>query len=198
MAILVMMEAEGVGKAEYDATNDALAATGDDGAPDGLITHAAGLTDNGLLVVDVWESKEKLEAFFNEHLRAALETAGIPIGEPTVLPVHNVIQQGSGTTAGTMVVIDMQGFTTDTYDRMVASMEAHVADGSNHPAVQHVAAVTDDGLLVVDVWESPEAFAAFAESQIGPAGAVAGMTSPIEPRFLPAIGRQRGNVAVMR
>lgn len=193
MAILVMFEAKGAGKAEYDATNDALGMAGDD-APDGLITHAAGLTDEGVLVVDVWESKEKLEAFFNERLHAALDAAGIPIGDPTVLPVHNVIQQGAGTTAGAMVVIEVTGFTTDSYDRMASSLEAHAGDQSNHPAVQHVAAVTDDGMLVVDVWESPEAFAAFAESQVGPAAAAAGMTAPIEPRILPAIGRMRGAV----
>jgi len=75
-------------------------------------------------------------------------------------------------------------------------MEAHGAGGTSHPAVQHVAAVTDDGLLVVDVWESPEAFGAFAESQIAPAAAAAGATAPIEPRILPAIGRLRGKVSV--
>ena len=196
MAILVMFEAKGVGRAEYEASNDALGITGEDDAPDGLITHSAALTDDGVLVVDVWESREKLEVFFNDRLRAALESAGIPISDPTILPVHNVIQQGGGTTAGTMVVIDMAGLTTDTYDRMAASMDAHGSELRDHPAVQHVAAVTDDGLLVVDVWESPDAFGAFAESQIGPAAEAAGVTAPIEPKLLPAIGRLRGRMPV--
>ncbi len=196
MAILVVMEAKGVGKAEYDAINEAMNVTGDEEAPEGLITHVAGLTDDGMLVADVWESNEAVERFFNEQLHGALESAGVEIGEPRILPVHNVIQQGGGTTPGTVVVIDLPGFTTEMYDAMAGTMEAHVADASDHPAVQHVAAVTDDGLLVIDVWESPEAFGAFAESQIAPAAAAAGVTAPIEPRILPAIGRLRGKVSV--
>lgn len=194
MAILMMFESKGVGKAEYDATNEAAGIRGDDDAPDGLINHVAGLTGDGVLVVDVWESQEKLQTFFDERLHAALEQAGVPVGEPTILPVHSVIRQGAGTTAGTIVVIDAPGFTPDAYDRMASSMNAHAGDGAMHPAVQHAAALTNDGLLVVDVWGSPEEFAAFADSQIGPAAAAAGMTVPIDPKFLTVIGRIRGRV----
>ena len=193
MAILVMFEAVGAGKEQYDATNAALGIEGDEDAPDGLITHAAGLSENGVLVVDVWESKEKLESFFNERLHAALDQAGIAAGEPTILPVHNVIPQGGGKTAGAMVVIEIDDFSTDDYDAMASTMDAHVGDQSNHPAVQHVAAVTDSGMLVVDVWESPEAFGAFAEAQIRPTAEAAGLTASIEPQILPAVGRIRGS-----
>ena len=58
MAIMMMFEGKGAGEAEYRATNDHLGIAGDDDAPDGLVSHVAGLTDEGLLIVDVWESKE--------------------------------------------------------------------------------------------------------------------------------------------
>jgi len=196
MAILVMFEAVGSTQEQYVATNDALGIRGDDDAPDGLITHVAGLSDDGVLVVDVWDSKENMESFFNERLRAALDAAGLAAGEPTILPVHNVIPQGAGKTAGTLVVIAIDGFSTDDYDAMASRMDAHTGDQSAHPAVQHVAAVDGTGMLVVDVWESPAAFAEFAETQIKPTAEAAGLSAAIEPRILPAIGRLRGAASV--
>jgi heme-degrading monooxygenase HmoA len=198
VAIMMMFEAKGADEARYDATNEHLGIAGDDDAPDGLVSHVAGLTDDGLLIVDVWESKEKLEAFVHERLEPALAAAGIEGDEPTILPVHAMIPQGAGTTAGTIVILDMNGFGPDTYDAMAARMDAHTAaDGSDHPAVSHAAGITDDGMVIVDVWESPEAFGAFAESQIGPAGAATGLDpAAVQPRFVPAVNRIRGNVSV--
>ncbi len=198
MAILMMFEAKGATEAQYRDTNEHLGIHGDDDAPDGLISHVAGLTDEGVFVADVWESQEKLDAFFRDRLMAALEAAGMEAGEPTILPVHAMIPQGAGSNAGTIVVLDVDGFDKDLYDAMAATMDAHSADdGHNHPSVSHVAAVRDGGMVVVDVWGSPEEFGAFAESQIGPAGAAAGMdAASIQPRFVPAIGRLRGKVPV--
>jgi hypothetical protein len=51
-------------------------------------------------------------------------------------------------------VIELMGFTGGTAD----------ADG----AIFHWVAKTDDGLLVVDVWESDEQFERFSEEQIVP------------------------------
>lgn len=147
-------------------------------------------------MVDVWESKEKLDSFVHDRLLAALDAAGLEAGEPTILPVHSMIPQGAGSTAGTIVVIELDGFGTDAYDAMASTMAAHARD-ENHPAVSHVAAATDTGMIVVDVWESPEAFGEFAETQIGPAGAAAGLDpSTIQPRFVPAVNRIRGDVSV--
>jgi hypothetical protein len=67
---------------------------------------------------------------------------------------------------------------------MVGSVPAHAGDGSGHPSFAHVAAATDDGMLIVDIWESPEAFARFADEQIAPAAGDIGMTG-FEPRFIP-------------
>ena len=198
MAILMMFEAKGATEEQYHATNDHLGIHGDEDAPDGLVSHIAGLTGDGVLVVDVWESQEKLDTFFRERLAAALEAAGLDAGEPTILPVHAMFPQGAGTNAGTIVVIDVDGFTTDAYDAMASTMDAHVSTGGHdHPSVQHVAAARDGGLLVVDVWGSPEEFGAFAETQIGPAAVGAGVDpATIQPKLVPVINRIRGKAAV--
>ena len=66
--------------------------------------------------------------------------------------------------------------------RMIGGrIRAHDGDGSGHPSVSHVAGPGETGLVVVDVWDSPESFAEFARDQIGPAGEL----PPLEPTFAP-------------
>ena len=50
-------------------------------------------------------------------------------------------------------------------------------------AISHWAAATDDGLRVVDVWESKEQYEAFARDQIGPFSQQAGLTGPPEVTY---------------
>jgi hypothetical protein len=190
VAILMLVEAKGATEAQYRAANEQVGIRSDADAPDGLIAHVAGRTEDGVLVADVWESHEKLQQFVDGGLRDALADAGISVGEPTILPVHNMIESGKGSKAGVLVLIDVAGLGPADYDRMVSEMDAHVADGSDHPAVSHTVACKDDGLLVVDVWESPEAFDRFAQTQVAPAGESIGL-GEIEPRFVPVIGRTR-------
>jgi hypothetical protein len=61
-------------------------------------------------------------------------------------------------------VIELMGFTSGTAE----------ADG----AIFHWVAKTDDGLLVIDVWESDEHFERFSEEQIVPYTQQVGMTEP--------------------
>ena len=141
------------------------------------------------MIVDVWESEEALGRFLDSGLRDAAAKAGLPDVPPRVLPVHSMIEHGAGKDPAVLMIVEIDGFDTDTYDRMTAGMNAHVADGSRHPAVSHVAARSEQGgVLVVDVWDSPESFGRFAEEQIGPEAAKAGL-GPIEPRFVPIHSR---------
>jgi hypothetical protein len=132
----------------------------------------------------VWESEEDLNRFVTEQVGPAMQQVGAPQAEPRVLPVHNLIRQGAGTNPGVILIIDSDGFTPDDYDGVTGKMEAHRGDGSNHPAVSHVAALTDNGMVFVDVWDSPESFGRFAEEQLGPAAAGVSIP-PMEPRFVP-------------
>jgi hypothetical protein len=191
MAVLMTIELPGATTEQYDRVNEMLGIHGDDDAPDGLVSHVTGATGNGMFVADVWESPESMRRFVEGRMLAAAEEAGMPEAEPTVQPVHNLIVQGAGRAANVIMVAGVAGFGPDAYDRMTSQMDAHAGDGSRHPAVSHVAAVTDSGMLVVDVWDSPEAFGRFAETQIGPAAEAAGLP-PIEPRFIPVHNRIRG------
>ena len=189
MAILMTMDVPGGTTEQYDRTNQILGIAGDGDAPDGLISHVCGVTDDGILIADVWDSEESLNRFFEERLGAALAEAGAPQGQATVAPVHAMIPKGAGTEANVIMILDAAGFEPAEYDAIVSKMKAHAGAGENHPCVSHVAAATDDGLLIVDLWDSPEAFSDFAQGEL--ADAAPGMGT-IEPRFVPVYNRIRG------
>jgi heme-degrading monooxygenase HmoA len=193
MAVLMVLDIPGATLEQYDRTNEILGIHGDEDAPAGLISHAAGPTDDGVLVVDVWESGEALHDFFEGRgVARAMQEAGAPEpGEPRVLHVHSQFE-GGGTKAGVLMLAELDDFSTDTYDAMAATLNAHIPEDDTHPAVHHAAAVTESGgMLVVDIWESPEAFGAFAQAALAPAGEAAGV-DPFEPRFVPVHKRIKG------
>lgn len=70
------------------------AALGDD-PTDGLIVHAAGPTESGFRIIEVWESQEAWERFRNERLRPTVRSvagdasAGAPVFQ--ALAVQHVV-----------------------------------------------------------------------------------------------------------
>jgi heme-degrading monooxygenase HmoA len=195
MAVLMMMEAPRGTVEEYDRTNEILGISGEGDAPEGLIQHVAASDGNGLLIVDVWESTDAFERF-SERLRPALEESGVAgSAEPRPpLEVHNMLT-GKGTQPNVLMLIDVDGLDTDAYDQMAARMPAHADGGSDGPWYSHTAAKKDGGVVVADLWESPEAFGQFAEEQIAPAAQEVGM-GPIEPRIVPVHNVIRGKARV--
>jgi hypothetical protein len=167
MAVLVILDIEGATLAQYDAVDELMGGTSADNAPEGLISHTAGETETGLIVADVWESAEAMQRAFEAHLGPALEKVGVPPAHPRILPVHNHLH-GRGDEAGVIVIAEIEGMSADDYDRLTADMAAHAGDGGAHPAVSHIAAVSDDGLVAIDVWASEEEFGRFAESELAP------------------------------
>jgi heme-degrading monooxygenase HmoA len=191
MAVMLFMEAPGASLEDYERVNELMGLHGDEDAPAGLIHHTAGHDGDGIVIVDVWESEEAIGRFFDERLGAALGEVGVEVkgGKPTILPVHNGFE-GAGTEPGVILVMDMPNMSADDYDAMTAQMPAHQRDGSGHASVSHtVARKEDGGLLVVDVWDSPDSFFAFAQEQMGDAPAEIG---PIEPRVVPVHNRMKG------
>ena len=181
MAVMVISESPGVGAEQYDQVTRDMAMTTADDLPPGMLAHVAGPTVDGWLVVDVWEDLDSFERFVEDRLGAALQRAGIPPLAPRVIPVHSLIARGAGQDAGTIMMVEVPEMTTADYDAMVGRMGAHGGDGSGHPAVSHVAGPGETGLVVVDVWDSPESFAQFAQDQI----AAAAQLPPLEPTFAP-------------
>ena len=81
------------------------------------------------------------------------------------------------------VEMNFRGATLDQYDQVLEKMGL-TPRGSGPPgAVSHWAAKTDDGIRVVDVWETKEQFERFAQEQIGPYTREAGFTEEPEMRF---------------
>lgn len=160
MPVLIVIELEGATAAQHDEA-EALLGSGPENPPQGLISHTAGITESGLVVADVWESMEDAEAFF-ETLGPALGQVGVAPAQPTAGTVHHHVD-GNGEDAGIMVVIPLTGMTLEEYDEVTS----HIPDDS-HPAVLHVVGITDDGLLVVDIWGSAEEFAAFGQEVLAP------------------------------
>ena len=60
--------------------------------PDGMDYHVCFGTDGNLRVSEIWDSKEKWEAF-REQLLPILADVGIQPGEPEVLEVHNIVKR---------------------------------------------------------------------------------------------------------
>jgi hypothetical protein len=80
MAEALILEFAGVSLDAYRAVNRELgidAETGDGEWPEGLILHSAGAGPNGLVVYEVWESREAQRAFMRERLGKALQAGGI-------------------------------------------------------------------------------------------------------------------------
>ena len=71
-----------------------------------------------------------------------------------------------------------EGATLEQYDRVMELMGLDQGEAAPEGAVFHWVAPTDDGLIVVDVWETDEQFNRFAEEQIGPYTAQVGITAP--------------------
>jgi heme-degrading monooxygenase HmoA len=191
VAIVMTMEAPGATPDQYDALNEALGVVDDATAPDGLVMHMAGISEDGMVIVDVWESQEKLDAFFTTGgLGQALEESDMQVGRPSIHKLHDVIPQGSGSGDNVLVMIETE-MTTDDYDEVAGVLPAHAEDGGGHPAVAHIAAVTDYGkLYVFDLWESAEAFGAFADSQLAPHAEKMGA---VTPKFVPVHNVIRGS-----
>ncbi len=81
------------------------------------------------------------------------------------------------------IVMDFEGATLEQYDRAMELMGLEPSGQAPSNALFHWVTETDNGIRVVDVWESRDAFEAFAEEQIGPQTAAAGIEAPPSMTF---------------
>ena len=90
MAIGLLMEFPCVGQEQYDTVMEELDLGGR--MPSGGISHAAGPTEVGWRVVDVWESQEAFDTFFREQLDQALQNAGLEPPQVQTWAVYNTLE----------------------------------------------------------------------------------------------------------
>lgn len=80
MAAGLILQFKGVDERDYDAVNAKLPFDPRTGAgqwPAGLLSHAAGASDDSWVVTEIWESKQAQAAFMETQLGPAL--AGLPV-----------------------------------------------------------------------------------------------------------------------
>ncbi|NBE52517.1 hypothetical protein [Streptomyces boluensis] len=97
MAIVAIFEMPGMTQAQYERSAEMVAGrpgpvkTASDWPVTGLISHTAAPTDNGWLVVDVWESEEAFRKF-GETIIPILRELGVPEGvQPRIYPVFSMV-----------------------------------------------------------------------------------------------------------
>ena len=87
MSIVVRFPPSNVTRQQYDSVRNALTESGD-WPPDGCQLHVLFGDDNDVRVSEIWESREKLDAFGGK-LMPRLEEAGIRLsGDPEVFEAH--------------------------------------------------------------------------------------------------------------
>jgi len=97
MTIAVRMEFDGATLAQYDEVIGKMGLSPEGPGPAGSISHWAAAADNGIVVTDVWQSREQYEKFANEQIGPLSKEAGIA-GPPkvTFYDVHSYFTAGSG------------------------------------------------------------------------------------------------------
>ena len=89
MAVAQVIENPGGTQEQYEQVIQAIGVTGSQLAP-GQLVHFAGPVEGGWRVVNVWESQEVADKFWNEKVKPARQQAGLPDVEPTSFPVHRL------------------------------------------------------------------------------------------------------------
>ena len=90
MSVAIVFNAAGCTQAQYDQVQKELHP--DKKPPAGMLFHVAGPTSEGWRVVEVWESQEAADRYFQTTLGAALQKAGIEAVRPDVFPAYSVMQ----------------------------------------------------------------------------------------------------------
>ena len=93
MSVMIIMELDGVTMEDYDAVRKHVGWELD--PPPGGICHVAARSDEGLRVVDIWESAEQFQHFIETRLMPGVRQLGIS-GDPRlhVLPIHALFAPG--------------------------------------------------------------------------------------------------------
>jgi hypothetical protein len=101
MAVAFKMRFSGATIEQYEQVLELMGFTEGTANADGAIFHWAAKTDDGLLVIDVWESDEHFQRFSDEKIVPFTQQVGIT--EPPTITRHEVhnFLVGAGVTAGT-------------------------------------------------------------------------------------------------
>ncbi len=89
IAIGVIFDGVGVTEAQYNQVRQQVVP--DNRLPPGMLSHHAGPTEGGWCVMEVWESQEAGQQFFEQKLNQALQDAKVNV-QPKLFQVTNTLQ----------------------------------------------------------------------------------------------------------
>jgi hypothetical protein len=164
MAVAFIMDFAGGTIAQYDEVVEKMALN--DRLPEGALFHAAGATDSGVRVCDVWESADAFNAFAESRIGPITAEVGLSPPEIRSFQANEVRRGGSGDVEFVQIVavpgLDADGF---------AALNARVLPDGDVPdaCVLHVNGELGDGWCVLDYWSSKDARDEFMQSRVGPA-----------------------------
>jgi hypothetical protein len=93
MPVAVEMNFKGATLDQYDQVIELMGLAPGTPAPPGGLFHWAAATEDGIRVVDVWETKEQYERFAQDKIGPYTQQVGIPAPpEVTYRDVHNIIK----------------------------------------------------------------------------------------------------------
>ncbi|WP_427017587.1 hypothetical protein ACQCSX_02925 [Pseudarthrobacter sp. P1] len=88
MPVAIIMEFNGATLAQYDEVIQKMGLTPGGPGPACAISHWVAATDAGILVTDVWQTRELYDAFAQDQIGPFSTEAGIP--EPPTLTYHEL------------------------------------------------------------------------------------------------------------
>ena len=94
MAVAIEMNFKGATLDQYDQVIELMGLGGDAPSPPGALFHWVAKTDDGIRVVDVWETMEQFKKFSDEQIGPYTQQVGIPAPpEVTTYEVHNTLER---------------------------------------------------------------------------------------------------------
>jgi hypothetical protein len=172
MAMAFIMDFAGGGAAEYDAVINDMHLDGR--LPPGAVFHAAGATDTGWRVFDVWETAEAFQQFAESQIGPLSAKQGMPAPEIRSFEVAQT-RRGAPGSIEFMQIVTLPGLDADGFaamDAMILGEAREAPDG----CVFHVNGQLGDAWCVADCWSSKELRDEFMRTQVGPAMERAGRT----------------------
>ncbi|XAS69451.1 hypothetical protein V3C33_09475 [Micrococcaceae bacterium Sec5.7] len=98
MPVAVSMEFNGATLAQYDEVVKKMGLTPGGPGPAGALSHWVTATENGMLITDIWKSRELYDAFAKEQIGPFSMEVGFPEApKVTYYDLHNYFTAGPDT-----------------------------------------------------------------------------------------------------
>ena len=90
MSVCLILQFPGMDAKKYEGVMKELGLRNGKSWPKGIVSHVAGVTDEGFCVIDVWDSKQDFDTYMDTRLKPAFQAAGgLPQPRVTTFDVHN-------------------------------------------------------------------------------------------------------------